>query len=151
LLRPILSTSIELHLELSDSTQEVYADADTLSQVVTNLVINARDAVVERGAAARIGIHTSQVLLDTPQHGLEPGSYACVAVHDNGCGMSPEVQERAFEPFFTTKRVGSGTGLGLSMIYGVARDHGGAVTIESEPGSGTRVSVLLPRVVPELT
>ncbi len=151
LLRPILTTSIELHVELSESAQDVYADADTLSQVVTNLVINARDAVVERGPTARIGIHTSQVLLDTPQHGLEPGCYACVAVKDNGCGMSPEVQERAFEPFFTTKRVGSGTGLGLSMIYGVARDHGGAVTIESDPGHGTCVSVLLPRVVPHGT
>ena len=121
-------------------------DANQLENAILNLAINARDAMPEGG---RLSIETSNITLDgsrsLPEEGETPGPYVCICVSDTGSGMPPEVIAKAFDPFFTTKAIGQGTGLGLSMIYGFAKQSGGHVRIESEVGRGTSVKLYLPR------
>jgi PAS domain S-box-containing protein len=120
-------------------------DATQLESAILNLCINARDAMPEGG---RITIETANKWLDdraAQARDLPPGQYLSICVTDTGTGMSPETIERAFEPFYTTKPIGQGTGLGLSMIYGFARQSGGQVRIYSELGQGTTICVYLPR------
>ncbi len=133
----------------------VVADHGQLEQVVMNLVVNARDAMPEGGS---LRIETGPVQSGEDGHpaipGLNPGMYARIDVTDSGCGMTPEVLDRVFEPFFTTKEKGKGTGLGMATVYGIVRQHNGHVTVASEPGKGTRVSVFLPvaqGLLPEAT
>jgi PAS domain S-box-containing protein len=120
-------------------------DAPQLESALLNLCINARDAMPDGG---RITIETANKWLDRAaarQHDMPEGQYLSLCVTDTGTGMSPEVKARAFDPFFTTKPIGQGTGLGLSMIYGFARQSGGQVRIYSEEGQGTTVCIYLPR------
>lgn len=145
MLRPMLGSTITLEIKLGATHDMVRGDGDQLAQILTNLVINARDAVQEAGRDGRVFISTSNVDLEHPLDEAPAGEYLRLSVGDNGVGMPPEVRARAFEPFFTTKEVGRGTGLGLAMIYGAVRDLGGHVEIESEPGSGTTITLLLPR------
>ena len=120
------------------------ADPSQIESVILNLAVNARDAMADGG---RLTITTANV-----PHGdrkkpveLPPGDYVCVSVSDTGTGMTDEVLRKAFEPFFTTKPVGSGTGLGLSQVYGITKQTGGTVAIDTQVGRGTTVSVYLPR------
>ena len=120
-------------------------DPNQLENAILNLCINASDAMPEGG---RITIETANRWLDqraARERDLEPGQYLSVCVTDTGTGMTPEVQARAFDPFYTTKPMGEGTGLGLSMIYGFARQSGGQVRIYSEVGQGTTMCIYLPR------
>ena len=120
-------------------------DPGQLENALLNLCINARDAMPDGGT---ISIATDNAWLNeraARQHDLPPGPYLSVCVTDTGTGMTDEVIERAFEPFYTTKPLGQGTGLGLSMIYGFARQSGGGVRIMSAPGSGTTICIHLPR------
>ncbi|RYD23451.1 MAG: PAS domain-containing hybrid sensor histidine kinase/response regulator, partial [Lysobacteraceae bacterium] len=120
-------------------------DASQLENALLNLCINARDAMPDGG---RITIETANKWIDdrsAKERDLPPGQYLSICVTDTGSGMSPEVIARAFDPFFTTKPIGQGTGLGLSMIYGFARQSGGQVRIYSELGSGTTMCIYLPR------
>lgn len=120
-------------------------DAGQLENAVLNMCINGRDAMPEGG---RLTIETANKWIDertSRDRDLPPGQYISVCVTDTGTGMSPETIERAFEPFYTTKPIGQGTGLGLSMIYGFARQSGGQVRIYSEIGHGTTVCIYLPR------
>jgi PAS domain S-box-containing protein len=120
-------------------------DPGQLENAILNLCINARDAMPDGG---KITIETGNRWLDrraAKERGLEPGQYISICVSDTGTGMTPEVQAKAFDPFFTTKPLGVGTGLGLSMIYGFAKQSGGAVRIYSEAGEGSMVCVYLPR------
>ena len=119
-------------------------DASGLSNVVLNLVINARDALDGRQGEKRITLTTSRQVVSEPIHGLAQGAYAVLEVADTGVGMSDAVRAQAFEPFFTTKERGHGTGLGLAMVFGYAQQLGGTATVESTQGSGTRVRVWLP-------
>jgi hypothetical protein len=122
----------------------IEADRGQIDQVVVNLAVNARDAMPGGG---QLEIATSSVQVDERQarlRGIEPGTYVRLTVSDTGTGMAPEVVERAFEPFFTTKAKGEGTGLGLATVYGIVRQAGGDVTIESSDGSGTTIRVDLP-------
>jgi CheY-like chemotaxis protein len=124
-------------------------DPSQLENAVLNLCINARDAMPDGG---NITIETANRWMDVraaEQRGLEPGQYISLCVSDTGSGMTPDVIEKAFDPFFTTKPIGMGTGLGLSMIYGFAKQSGGSVGIYSEIGQGTMVCVYLPRHVGE--
>ena len=124
-------------------------DASQLENAVLNLCINARDAMPDGG---RITIETGNRWMDrraADERGLEPGQYISLCVSDTGSGMTPDVVAKVFEPFFTTKPIGMGTGLGLSMIYGFARQSGGTVSVYSESGQGTMVCVYLPRHVGE--
>jgi signal transduction histidine kinase/ActR/RegA family two-component response regulator len=123
----------------------VRADPGQLENALLNLCINARDAMPNGG---RLVIETANRALDERTAGAQemlPGQYVSISVSDNGSGMSPEVIARAFDPFFTTKPIGMGTGLGLSMVYGFARQSGGQARIYSEVGAGTNVCIYLPR------
>ncbi|MBE1526837.1 PAS domain S-box-containing protein [Sphingopyxis sp. OAS728] len=120
-------------------------DPNQLENAILNLCINARDAMPDGG---RITIETANKWLDTRsarERDLDPGQYVSICVTDSGTGMAPDIASRAFDPFFTTKPLGEGTGLGLSMIYGFARQSGGQVRIYSEVGTGTTVCIYLPR------
>jgi two-component system, cell cycle sensor histidine kinase and response regulator CckA len=138
-----LGTTRQLVLELGSVDGLVRADAAQLEQVVVNLVLNARDATADGG---RVTIRTLSVDAPPPQvrRALGAGRYVVLTVSDDGEGMPPEVRARAMEPFFTTKAPGRGTGLGLATVYGVARQCGGDVYLESQPGQGTTVGVVLP-------
>ncbi len=145
LLRRTIGESIDLEITASDDLWRTLCDPNQLESALLNLAINARDAMPDGGkltistATASLG----NVTADTPA--LSPGDYVCIAVSDTGVGMSAQVAARAFDPFFTTKPIGQGTGLGLSMIYGFARQSNGHVTIDSRLGRGTSVRLYLPR------
>jgi PAS domain S-box-containing protein len=145
LLRRTIGETIDLQIVAADDLWSTLCDPNQLESALLNLAINARDAMPDGG---RLTIATANARLDsatadTPA--LSPGDYVCITVADTGVGMSAEVAARAFDPFFTTKPIGQGTGLGLSMIYGFARQSNGHVTIESKIGQGTTVSLYLPR------
>ncbi|MFG1463997.1 PAS domain-containing protein [Xanthobacter sp. DSM 24535] len=146
LLRRTMGESIHLELVLAGGLWLTLCDANQLENAILNLVINARDAMPNGG---KLIIETCNVHLDglyaARAHGVSPGQYVCLSVTDTGTGMAPEVIERAFDPFFTTKPIGQGTGLGLSMIYGFARQSEGHCRIYSEVGHGTTVKLYLPR------
>jgi signal transduction histidine kinase/ActR/RegA family two-component response regulator len=133
----------QLVFDLAPIPLPVRVDPSHLDACLINLVSNAHD-VIERDG--RIVVRTRLRTIGPEERGLglEPGDYAVIDVEDNGRGMPPAIAARAFEPFFTTKALGRGTGLGLAMVYGFAQQSGGTALIESQPGRGTRVSVLLP-------
>jgi len=143
LLTGALPNRVTLRLELPEGAWPAVLDPVQCELAILNLAINARDAMPEGGPLV-IALHKLTLVQDNP-FGLAPGPYLCVDVEDSGCGMSPDVQAHVFEPFFTTKPVGEGTGLGLAQVYGFARQSGGTVSLQSEVGKGTRVSLLLPR------
>jgi PAS domain S-box-containing protein len=149
LLRRSLGEDQTLSLRLAADPADIHADRGQLEQVLLNLVLNARDAIAGRGEviiatapATRDEVRAaSHVDVEVPAE-----QYVLLAVSDTGCGMTPEVQAKIFEPFFTTKPVGQGTGLGLSTVYGIVKQSGGFVWVESEPRVGTTFRIYLPRV-----
>jgi PAS domain S-box-containing protein len=147
LLKRSLGGQVTLSTVLTGGLWPTRADPSEVENAVLNLAINARDAMP---AGGKLVIETRNVAVSAAEATLEPGmaagDYVRISVADSGCGMPPEVLERAFEPFFTTKE-GRGTGLGLSTIYGFARQSGGSVTINSSPNAGTTVHLYLPREV----
>jgi signal transduction histidine kinase/ActR/RegA family two-component response regulator len=143
LLDRTLGERIRIDIELAPDTWPTYVDPHQLENAIVNLAVNARDAMAGEGL---MRISSDNVTLAANEVGdVRPGEYVRISVTDTGCGMAPEVIERAFEPFFTTKPVGKGTGLGLSQIFGFAHQSGGEVGIESRLGEGTTVSIYLPR------
>jgi CheY-like chemotaxis protein len=146
LLRRTLGEKIELELVLAGGLWSTLCDPNQLESAILNLAINARDAMPDGG---KLTIETCNSHLDSAyaarQQDIKPGQYVCIAVTDTGTGMSAETIARAFEPFFTTKPIGQGTGLGLSMIYGFARQSDGYAKIYSELGKGTTFKLYLPR------
>ncbi|WPB59010.1 PAS domain S-box protein [Xylophilus sp. GOD-11R] len=146
LMHRTLGENVEIELVLPSAPCHANTDANQLENALLNLAINARDAMAGDGHL-RIGVQRVEWNARVPGVDLPPGDYVRMSVTDNGMGMPPDVLARAFDPFFTTKPVGQGTGLGLSMIYGFARQSGGGATIESTPGEGTTVSIYLPHFV----
>jgi signal transduction histidine kinase/ActR/RegA family two-component response regulator len=143
LLDRTLGERVRVEVDLAPDSWPSYADPHQLENAILNLAVNARDAMDGQGL---LTISTRNVRLGANEVGdVRPGDYVKISVIDTGCGMTPEVIERAFEPFFTTKPVGKGTGLGLSQIFGFAHQSGGEVGIESKVGQGTSVSIYLPR------
>jgi PAS domain S-box-containing protein len=147
LVRRTLGETVEVRILITGASHQALVDASQLQNALLNLALNARDAMPRGG---RLTIEISSVHLDLDYIQMYPqvrtGEYVLITVTDNGMGMSPEVKARAFEPFFTTKAQGSGTGLGLSMVYGFVKQSGGHVQLYSEPGQGTSVRLFLPTV-----
>ncbi|WP_022681764.1 ATP-binding protein [Sphingobium bisphenolivorans] len=145
LLKRTMSEQIEVSIVQADAMPLALVDPNQLENAILNLSINARDAMPEGG---RLVIETSSIVLDdsyTAAHpGIAAGEYVVVAVSDTGVGMDREILDKVFEPFFTTKPIGQGTGLGLSMVYGFAKQSKGQVRIHSTPGIGTSVKIYLP-------
>jgi nitrogen-specific signal transduction histidine kinase len=152
LLKRLVPESIEFTLTLTTTPLSVKADAGQIDQILMNLIANARDAIHGTG---KLHIATDTVLLtpaDAARVGnVPPGSYAVLSVADTGMGMGGETRKRIFEPFFTTKEAGRGTGLGLSMVYGIVQQHNGVIDCQSEPGRGTVFTIYLPLIGEEVT
>jgi PAS domain S-box-containing protein len=146
MLRPLLPEHIVLTLILAEDVWKVKAVPDQVEHAIVNLVVNARDAMPEGG---RLFVETANVHLEessvTPGLDVQPGDFAMIAVTDDGVGMDPTVRRQIFEPYFTTKKTGKGTGLGLSTVYGMIRQAGGSISVQSEPGKGTTVRLYFPR------
>jgi PAS domain S-box-containing protein len=144
MLRRLIGADIELVTNLDGALGLVRADAGNIHQVLLNLSVNARDAMPKGG---KLIIATSNVDMDgISVPGTPPGEYVQLTVTDTGSGMTEEVRSHLFEPFFTTKEQGKGTGLGLSTVYGIVRQSGGHISVESAPGKGASFRILLPRI-----
>jgi CheY-like chemotaxis protein len=147
LIQRTVGPSISIEIVGAAGAWPALVDPPQLENALLNLCINARDAMPDGG---RITIETANRWMDdrsAQAHDMPPGQYLSLCVTDTGTGMTPDVMAKAFEPFYTTKPIGEGTGLGLSMIYGFARQSGGQVRIYSEVGQGTTVCIYLPRFV----
>ncbi len=148
LLRQSIPKMIALDLELQDDLYTVNADPTQIEQILINFALNARDAMVEGG---RIVIQTKNVVLDEKfcktRPEMKPGDYVVLSVADSGLGMDRETLQHIFDPFFSTKEVGRGSGLGLSLVYGMVKNHSGYIECSSEPGGGTRFDIYLPAIV----
>jgi PAS domain S-box-containing protein len=145
--RRLVGEDILLELVLSSTSGMIKADRGQIDRVILNLIVNARDAMPQGG---KVTIATAQAELDEQnthrQDYVVPGKYVILKVSDTGCGMDVETQAHIFEPFFTTKEVGKGTGLGLATVYGVIKQSGGYIWVESEPGKGATFTIYFPEV-----
>ena len=147
MLHRIVRESIEVQLKLAPQPMLINADPGMIDQVLLNLAVNSRDAMPDGG---RLVIETSGVEFDefaaAQSARARPGSFVCLSVSDNGCGIPPEILPRIFEPFFTTKDVGKGTGLGLATVHGIVQQHKGWAHVYSEVGHGTTFRIYFPRL-----
>ena len=146
MLRRLIGEDVELQTSLDPLLAPIKADRSQIEQVVLNIAVNARDAMARGG---RLVIRTTNSLLGESycrEHvGALPGRYATMVIEDSGCGMDDETQRRIFEPFFTTKAVDKGTGLGMATVYGIVKQNGGFVSVDSEIDRGTTISIYLPQ------
>lgn len=145
LLRASLPANIAIRQQLDSNCGPVLADLTQIQQVILNLGTNAAQAMEEKGGVLEVSLRRVEIALEEEGKGLPlAGAYACLTVKDTGSGMDAATQERIFEPYFTTKEQGKGTGLGLALVHGIVKSHGGQVTLHSEPGRGTTFRVYLP-------
>ncbi len=146
MLRRLIGGQIALSWKSEPDLWSVYVDPAQIDQILANLCVNARDAIDTRGT---VNISTTNVVLDEEAAaGLDdcpPGPYVCLSIADDGCGISTNILENIFEPFFTTKGIGMGTGLGLATVYGIVKQNGGGIRVESQVGVGTRFEVYFPK------
>ncbi len=146
LLRAALPAGIEIRTHFSPDAPAIFADSTQIHQILMNLATNAADAMRERGGVLEVRLETITINADLARTSAElhEGPYVRLSIRDNGCGMSKSTMEHIFEPFFTTKPQGQGTGLGLSVVHGIMKNHGGAVSVYSEPEKGTIFHLYLP-------
>jgi len=146
MLRRLIGMHIELSTDLAPDLGKVKAEQSQIEQVIVNLAVNARDAMPEGG---KLRIETSNLDVDedlaSSFHFLQPGPYVLLTVTDTGVGMDANTRRHIFEPFFTTKGPGKGTGLGLATVYGVVKQSGGGIIVDSEPGHGATFKIFLPQ------
>jgi len=146
LVRRSVGPSVSVEIVADADLWATRVDASQLENALLNLCINARDAMVPHGGHLKLVIANSRLTEQSAaEHELTPGDYVSICVIDTGSGMPPDVATRIFDPFYTTKPLGQGTGLGLSMVYGFARQSGGHITVTTEPGKGTTMCIYLPR------
>jgi PAS domain S-box-containing protein len=145
MLERLLGENIRIHWRPGTQLWPTKIDPSQVDQILANLCVNARDAIADVGKLTIETANTSVHADDGTHAGAVPGDYVRLAVSDNGLGMDSETRARIFEPFFTTKEVGKGTGLGLATVYGIIRQNGGFIDVESELGRGTTFSLYLPR------
>ena len=150
ILRRTISKKVTIVKSLEADIRDVEGDPNQIAQVLINLCLNAADAISVSGHG-QLKIITRNAMLDqedaVTRFKLKPGHYVKLEVSDNGIGIDKESRQRVFEPFYTTKPVGKGTGLGLAMVYGTVRNHGGFVDLQSEKGQGTTMTVYLPAIL----
>jgi signal transduction histidine kinase/DNA-binding response OmpR family regulator len=148
LLQSILPSTIQITRRIADQPAMILADATQIHQILMNLCTNASHAMRERRGVLDIQLGHEKVEPDEKPHplSLAAGRYAKLTVSDSGHGIEQAIIDRIFDPFFTTKGPGEGTGLGLSVVYGIVRDHGGKIDVASEPGRGTTISIFLPLI-----
>jgi PAS domain S-box-containing protein len=148
MLRASIPTTIDIQVNIDKQAGMVNADPTQMHQVLMNLCTNAAHAMSRSGGVLDISLFP--VFLDERQvslyHGLEPGPYVQLTVRDTGTGIDPAIMGRIFEPFFTTKEVGQGSGMGLAVVHGIVKSHGGAITVDSKLGEGTAFHIVLPQV-----
>jgi signal transduction histidine kinase/CheY-like chemotaxis protein len=145
LLERLLGEDMRCEVRINPATELILADSGQLENVLTNLAVNARDAMPSGGVLTLTTSTTEITEEDARQHtGMKSGRYTVLAVSDNGCGMDAETQRRIFEPFFTTKEAGKGTGLGLAMVYGIVKQMSGFIWVYSEVGRGTTFRLYFP-------
>jgi signal transduction histidine kinase/ActR/RegA family two-component response regulator len=147
LLRSSLPTTVEIRQKLETDTDIVEADPTQIHQVLMNLCTNAAHAMRKEGGILEVSVHNLELRRWDSESGrfdIPPGNYLRITVSDTGQGMPPEVLERIFEPYFTTKEKGEGTGLGLSVVHGIVKSYGGAITAHSEPEKGSTFHVYFP-------
>ncbi|UCE83964.1 MAG: PAS domain S-box protein [Deltaproteobacteria bacterium] len=147
LLERTIPKMIDIELDLQENLKAVNADPAQIEQILMNLAVNAKDAMSEEG---KLTIATRKVTLDETycrtHTDAKPGEYVMLSITDTGYGIARETMDRIFEPFYTTKGVGEGTGLGLAMVYGIVKNHGGYVMCSSEPGAGATFEIYLPAI-----
>jgi two-component system, cell cycle sensor histidine kinase and response regulator CckA len=146
----VIGEHIEIVIVLSVEQAPVLADPTQVQQVLMNLAANARDAMPEGGKLTIEVANCEMKQGSCEPAGVAPGHYVSLTVSDSGAGMPPEIQSRAFDPFFTTKDIGEGTGLGLSTVYGIVKESGGSILLNSERGAGTTFRIYLPKAKEEI-
>jgi len=150
MLRRLVPESYEIEFAPGEDLGTIEADPGQLEQVLMNLAANARDALDEAGRVGHVRIATERTTVDAEMRERYPwateGEYVMLSVEDDGAGMSPELAELVFDPFFTTKEVGYGTGMGLATVYGIVKQHGGHLNVETQPGQGTAVHLYWPAI-----
>jgi signal transduction histidine kinase len=149
LIGPAIGGEVALETALADGLWTCWVDRAQLDSAILNLVFNAHDAMPRGGTLTIAAANRTVDAAEAQRLDIAAGEYVRIAVSDTGSGMSPETVQRAFEPFFTTKGIGRGSGLGLAQVWGFARQSGGTATIDSRPGEGTTVALLLPRASSE--
>ena len=146
LLRPLLPATIEIQWDGGTGDDIIRADSAQIHQVLMNLCTNSAQAMGRKGGVLKISVAGDHFRNDTLPPDMKPGDYVVLMLSDTGSGIKPEVLERIFDPFFTTKVKGEGTGLGLSVVHGIVKSHGGSIRVESEPGKGSVFSIFLPKI-----
>jgi len=151
LLRSSIPTTIEIHQNISSESDTVRADPTQINQVLINLCTNAVHAMGEKGGVLEVRLEDIEVISSSAvhYHDLSSGKYVRLTVNDTGHGIEPNILERIFDPYFTTKEVGRGSGMGLSVVHGIVKSHGGTISVISEPGEGTIFHVLFPGIEDE--